>query len=146
MANKHRDAGDASNCANPMTRMTLFDDQRGVTAVEFALTLPLFLLLLFGVWQISFGLWAQVALQHGAEAAARCMSVTPPTNCGTIAGAQNFAAKNSYGLNPSPSIFTVSYPTGCNQISADYAVSPAAASFGIPAFTVHAQACYASHP
>ncbi|MGH6811046.1 MAG: TadE/TadG family type IV pilus assembly protein [Methylocella sp.] len=143
MASKYRDDGISSDCPNPMTSKTLFNDQRGVSAVEFALTLPVFLLLLFGVWQICFGLWAQFALQHGAERAARCMAVNK-TVCGTTTGTQSYAAGQSYGLNPSPSIFTVSNPTCGNQISAVYAVSPIVASIGIPALTVHAQACYAS--
>lgn len=147
MANQHRDAGGAgaTNGANPMTSKTLFNDQRGASAVEFALTLPVFLLLMFGLWQICFGLWAQFALQHGAERAARCMNTTP-TVCGTntIASTQSYAAAQSYGLNPLPSIFTVSNPTCGYQVSADYTVSPVMT--GIPALTVHAQACYWPNP
>jgi Flp pilus assembly protein TadG len=135
-----------------MTRATFFNDQRGASAVEFALTMPVFLLMLLGVWQICFGMWAQFALQHGAEMAARCMNVNP-TVCGstTITSTQSYAASQSYGLNPSPSVFTVSAPpstTTCGgyQISAAYKVSPVVANIGIPAFTLHAQACYAINP
>ncbi|HEX3497342.1 MAG TPA: TadE family protein [Methylocella sp.] len=128
-----------------MTRKTFYNDQRGASVVEFALTLPVFLLMLLGVWQISFGMWAQFALQHGAEMAARCMNVSPAV-CGTttITSTQNYAAAQSYGLNPSPSVFTVSTPTCGYQISAAYTVSPIMT--GIPALTVHAQACYAINP
>ncbi|MGH6840009.1 MAG: TadE/TadG family type IV pilus assembly protein, partial [Methylocella sp.] len=72
MASQYRDAGLPCNRENPVTSKTFLNDQRGASAVEFALTMPVFLLLLLGVWQISFGMWAQFALQHGAEAAARC--------------------------------------------------------------------------
>jgi Flp pilus assembly protein TadG len=126
-----------------MTSKTHSKDQRGVSAVEFALTLPVFILLSFGLWQISFGLWAQYALQHGAEMAARCMAIKA-TVCGTVAGTQSYAASQSYGLNPSPTIFTVSQPACGNKIAADYTVSPVVANIGIPAVTVHAQACYAT--
>jgi Flp pilus assembly protein TadG len=146
MANKHRDAGGAGNGANQMRMKTLFKDRRGTSAVEFALTLPLFLLLLFGVWQIGYGMWAQFALQHGAERAARCMAVDQNT-CGDSTSTQTYAASQSYGLNPSPSTFVVSKPTCGNQVSADYTVSPAVANIGgysIPALTLHAQACYAT--
>jgi hypothetical protein len=128
-----------------MTSKTIFKDRRGTSAVEFAITLPVFILMFFGLWQISFGLWAQFALQHGAEMAARCMAVNP-TVCNNIniTGTQSYAASQSYGLNPSPSIFVVSQPTCGNQVSADYTLSPVGAIIGIPALTLHAQACYAS--
>jgi hypothetical protein len=128
-----------------MTRKNLFKDQRGTSAVEFAITLPLFILMVLGVWQIGHGMWAQFGLQHGAEMAARCMAVNP-TVCGNIdiTGTQSYAASQSFGLNPSPTIFAVSQPTCGNQISADYVVSPVVANIGIPALTLHAQACYAT--
>jgi Flp pilus assembly protein TadG len=130
-----------------MTPKTFFSDQRGTSAVEIALTLPVFLLILLGVWQICFGLWAQFALQHGAEMAARCMNVNP-TVCSTttISTTQSYAAAQSYGLNPSPSDFTVSNPTCGYEISAKYTVSPFVGNIGIPAFNVYAQACYPSDP
>jgi Flp pilus assembly protein TadG len=145
MANKYCHTCGASNYENQMTRKNLFKDQRGTSAVEFAITLPLFILMVLGVWQIGHGMWAQFGLQHGAEMAARCMAVNP-TVCGNIdiTGTQSYAASQSFGLNPSPSIFAVSQPTCGNQISADYVVSPVVANIGIPALTLHAQACYAT--
>jgi Flp pilus assembly protein TadG len=142
MANKYRDAGGASNGENQMSKKTLFKDRRGTSAVEFALTLPLFILLSLGVWQIGYGMWAQFGLQHGAQMAARCMAVKP-TVCGNIdiTGTQSYAASQSYGLNPPPSIFAVSTQICGNQVSADYTVSPVIANVGIPTLTVHAQAC-----
>ena len=82
-----------------MTRKTLFKDRRGTSAVEFAITLPLFILMVLGVWQIGYGMWAQFALQHGAEMAARCMAVNP-TVCNNIniTGTQSYAASQSYGF------------------------------------------------
>lgn len=130
-----------------MTRKPLFNDQRGATAVEFALTMPVFLLMLLGVWQLCFGMWAQFALQHGAAMAARCMNVNP-TVCSTssIASTQSYAAAQSYGLNPSPSVFTVSTSTCGYHISATYTVSPVVAHIGIPTYTLHAHACHAINP
>jgi Flp pilus assembly protein TadG len=128
-----------------MRKKTLFKDRRGTSAVEFAITLPLFILMVLGVWQLGYGMWAQFGLQHGAEMAARCMAVaaaaTSPTTCSTTASTQSYAASQSYGLNPSPSIFAVSTQICGNQVSANYAVSPVVANFGIPALTLHAQAC-----
>jgi Flp pilus assembly protein TadG len=147
MANKYRDTGGASNGENQMTRKTLFKDRRGTSAVEFALTLPVFILMTLGVWQIGHGMWAQFALQHGAQMAARCMAVAAvannPTTCTDTASTQSYAASQSYGFNPSPSIFTVSKPlSNCgNQVSADYTVLPVVANLSMFALTLHAQAC-----
>jgi Flp pilus assembly protein TadG len=125
-----------------MRMKTFFKDRRGVSAIEFALTLPLFILLTLGAWQICYGMWVQFGLQHGTQMAARCMAVNP-TVCGSIdiTGTQSYAASQSYGLNPPPSIFAVSTQVCGNQVSADYTVSPVVANFGIPALTLHAQAC-----
>jgi Flp pilus assembly protein TadG len=92
-----------------MTGKTLFKDRRGTTAVEFAITLPVFILMLFGLWQTGYGLWWQFGLQHGAQMAARCMTINR-TVCNTTASTQSYAASQSYGLNPAPTIFTVTTP------------------------------------
>ena len=125
-----------------MTGKTLFKDHRGATAVEFALTLPVFLLMFFGLWQTGYGLWAQFGLQHGAQMAARYASVTLPRP--SDSAIKIYAASQSYGFNPAPSIFVVSQPTCGNQVSADYALSPVGEIIGIPPLTLHALACYAT--
>ena len=53
----------------------IWRDERGATALEFAILAPVFFLIIFGI--IAFGLlfWTQVGLQHGAEMAARCASI-----------------------------------------------------------------------
>jgi len=103
-------------------RLFLWDTQ-GTTAVEFALTAPLFFLLLFGIAQIGMWLWATSALQHGAEAAARCASVTPST-CSTAASVQQFAVNNSYGLNVSAKAFTVNMAATCGNPTPSSAPAP----------------------
>ena len=69
----------------------IWDDTRGSALVEFTVTLPLFLLLMFGILQAGLLLYTQAGLQHGVEVAARCASV-------------NYSA-NQIGLNQS--CFTV---------------------------------------
>jgi Flp pilus assembly protein TadG len=137
-----------------MTRKALFKDRRGTTAVEFALTAPVFFLMFFGLWQIGYGLWWQFGLQHGAQMAARCMTIKPrptlgppPVDCTNTAGIQSYAASQSYGLNPSPSIFKVNTPpivcSNGNQITAYYEVPLIVANIG-PSYKLHAQACHAT--
>jgi Flp pilus assembly protein TadG len=126
-----------------MTSKTLFKDRGGTSAVEFALTLPLFILMIFGVWQIGYGMWAQFAIQHGAEMAARCMAVNQSTICDNNTDTAAYAVSQSYGLNPSPT-FVVSQPICGNQISATYTIAPVIPNIGIPTFTLYAQACHAT--
>ena len=76
----------------------IYRDVRGVTAVEFALVAPAFLLMVLALFQCGLLLWTQVALQHGAEMAARC-ATTNTLICGTSSDIQKFAVKNTYGLS-----------------------------------------------
>ena len=104
----------------------LRDDTRGAAIVEFTVTLPFFLLLMFGLIQAGLLLWTQAGLQHGVEVATRCASVNYSANrlgatsfrraqllwCGTDAPSpttpsQQYAVDNSFGLVPSFSSFTV---------------------------------------
>ena len=110
--------------------------------VELTLTLPVFLLLMFGLIQAGLLLWTKAGLQHGVEVAARCASVNYSayrlglnTSCFIVDGAavapstvcspncasdtaktyiEKYAAHKSFGLVPSFSSFTVTatLPTG----------------------------------
>ena len=73
--------------------------EEGATAVEFAMTAPVFFLILFGIIQGGLLLWTQLGLQHGAEMAARCAGVNKIL-CGNNGAITNFAAQQAYGLNP----------------------------------------------
>jgi Flp pilus assembly protein TadG len=111
-----------------MNLKQLWDDTRGSALVEFTVTLPLFLLLTFGLLQAGLLLYTQVGLQHGVEVAARCASVNYSANqilpsgsqsCFGVATSavtnttiQNYAAQNSWGINPASATFTVTTGTG----------------------------------
>jgi Flp pilus assembly protein TadG len=117
------------------------DDERGTSAIEFAITAPAFFLLLFGLIETGLLLWTKVGLQHGSERAARCATINQ-TMCGTVTAIQNYAAQESFALNPSPSIFTVSTPACGNQINADYSYQFLTTYFGLPTVSIRAQACF----
>lgn len=113
----------------------------GASAVEFAMTAPLFLMLIFGVIESGLVMWTHASLQHGVELAARCASidkVTCPDSSSTIA----YAAKHMYGLNPSPSIFNVDAPSCGNRVSATYTYKSLAGYLGVPPLTLNAQSCF----
>ena len=120
----------------------IWRDERGATALEFAILAPVFFLLIFGI--IAFGLlcWTQVGLQHGAEMAARCASINT-TLCpnGNPTAITNYALQQAFGLSLPASTFTYSTPACGNQVNASY-------SFQFPSIipldplTLTAQACF----
>jgi Flp pilus assembly protein TadG len=93
-------------------------DRDGVTMIEFALLLPFFLILLFGIIQFAQAIFVLVALQHAVSLSARCASLfyqanslgaqnTPP-DCSSTANIQNFAVQQAYGLSVAAGTFTPS--------------------------------------
>ena len=120
----------------------IWRDERGATALEFAILAPVFFLLIFGI--IAFGLlfWTQVGLQHGAEMAARCASINT-TLCpnGNPSAIQNYATQQAFGLSLPASTFTPSTQACGNQVSATYTfVFPDI--LNLSPLTLTAQACF----
>lgn len=113
-------------------------DERGTTAVEFALTAPMFFMVIFGVVEGGLLLWTQAGLQHGAEMAARYAGLDPAPSTSAI---QTYAAQQSLGLHPAPSNFTDSTQACGTQVSASYAF-PFASFFPTPSLALSAQACF----
>lgn len=125
-----------------MTLVRIWRDERGASALEFALTAPAFFLFLFGIIELGLLFWTQIGLQHGAEMAARCATINatlcPNTNPGAIT---SYATQQAYGLSVPASTFTYSTPACGNQVSASYSFTfPAIPSFG--PITLTAQACF----
>ena len=120
----------------------IWRDERGATALEFAILAPVFFLLIFGI--IAFGLlcWTQVGLQHGAEMAARCASINT-TLCpnGNPSAITNYAMQQAFGLSLPASTFTYSTLPCGNKVSASFAfVFPAI--LNLSPRTLTAQACF----
>jgi len=90
-----------------------------VTAVEYALLAPAFLLLVLGVVDMGRLAWTQVTIDYAASAAARCAAVDTVT-CGTTAQIQAYASANAFGLDAPASDFTVTSPACGWQVSASY--------------------------
>jgi Flp pilus assembly protein TadG len=93
-------------------------DTNGASAVEFAVSVPLFFLLFFGLIQVGLMLWAQLGLQHGVEMAARCatlgdnaanqnLGIAATCSSATPSTVTSYAAANSFGLAPPASVFSV---------------------------------------
>jgi len=112
----------------------------GGTAIEFALTAPVFFLLVMGAIEVGLLCWAQLALQQGSEAAARCASVNK-TVCGNTSQIKTYASAQSFGLAPATSTFTVSTPACGNMVQASYN-PPFLTAIAISSVTLTASACF----
>jgi Flp pilus assembly protein TadG len=97
----------------------LWRDERGASAIEFALTAPVFFLFIFGIIEFGLLFWTQLGLQHGTEMAARCASVNP-TLCPGSNEITSYAAQQAFGLALSAQTFTYATPTCGSQVSASY--------------------------
>jgi Flp pilus assembly protein TadG len=130
-----------------MTLNRLWRDIRGAAAVEFGMTAPIFFVVLFGIVNSGMLLWTQISLQHGAEMAARCASVSE-TRCGSDADIKSYAADQARAPNVRPDTFTVSTPACGVQVSASHRYD----IFGfvkwgdapLLSITLPAQACFPS--
>jgi hypothetical protein len=142
-----------------MNLKQFLDYTRGSTIVETTLTLPLFLLLTFGLLQAGLMLWAKVGLQHGVDMAARCAFLndaakyrntqsspcfpgTPPIDV-TNDMIVSYAANNSW-FNPPTSAFSVTQgscgASAGNQIIASFTFNLMNNYIFSP--TLGAQSCY----
>ncbi len=124
-----------------MTLTRWRSNEAGAGAVEFALTAPAFFAMLIGIVEFGLLMWTQTGLQHGVEMAARCASINSAI-CGSVTAIQQYAAQQSFGLNPPASSFSVSTPACGKQVSASYEFRYVAGYFASPAITVTAQSCF----
>jgi Flp pilus assembly protein TadG len=147
----------------PIKLRRLLGDTEGASAVEFAVSVPLFFTLFFGLIQVGLMLWSQLGLQHGVEMAARCASLgdiaikaginpaTNPTACYSANGnaaanastIKSYAAANSFGLAPPTSVFSVNPGNppcpGGNLVTAAYPFTTITYLYSI---TLTASSCY----
>lgn len=114
--------------------------RRGSVAVEYAILLPVFLLLVLGAMDMGRLLWTQVTLDRFVQQAARCAVVTP-TTCADAAQIQTFALTTNYGMSFTDATFTVTTPACGKQIAASLPFKFSAPLIS-PSITLAAQACY----
>ena len=126
-----------------MMLLRLWRNLSGTTAIEFALTAPVFFLLVFGIVEAGRLMWTQVALQHGVEMAARCASLKTADNPNPCPGAsiEAYAAAQTLGLQPPLSVFTVA-TTACGaEVSAAYTYNVVTTALGTPSLSLSARSC-----
>jgi Flp pilus assembly protein TadG len=114
---------------------------RGSTAVEFALVLPVMVLLAFGGIMINTMMYANIALNFAAQDAARCMAIKTLICPGT--SVQTYGSSKYVGPALASLTFTGSAPTCGRQVVATgtYTLRTGLASVSVP---MRATACYAA--
>ncbi|MBT2189088.1 TadE/TadG family type IV pilus assembly protein [Sphingobium nicotianae] len=80
-------------------------------ALEYAILLPVLLLMILGALDVSRMIWLQVTLERAVEAAARCAAINELT-CGSAAQTQDFAASQIFGTTIDAAAF-VSASASC---------------------------------
>lgn len=113
----------------------------GAAAVEFALLLPVLLMLLVGIIDVSRLLWARSILAFAVEEAARCAAVDANA-CATAPQTQAHAAAAVVGLSISPTAFLVSEASCGAQVSTTYTFDPVLPWLFDPPPTFTVKACF----
>jgi Flp pilus assembly protein TadG len=114
-------------------------ERGGAAAVEFAMTVPILLTIMLGIFEFGRMLWAQNALHYAVEQAARCRTIDV-TTCDNVGDTQTYASTVSAYTFPT-SAFSVTTPTCGNQVSASYAFQFVVSLFGTGP-TLTAQSCF----
>jgi Flp pilus assembly protein TadG len=126
----------------------------GATAVEFALVVPMFLMLVFGAIEFGRLLWTEQALQETAIAGARCVAIAQgsnPTNSPCASGGTNTYITNvakGWGLalaSISPTTPASGGCAGLSQVTLTSTFSSGVANLiklSTGGITLTASACY----
>jgi len=97
--------------------MRLLSDRRGVTAVEFALVAPVFLMLIFLIIDGARMTWTYQTLQEVAANSARCAALKL-TSCADSASVQSYAVARAAasGVRLGSADVTLTASTSCQSI------------------------------
>ena len=68
-------------------RRRLLDDDRGASAVEFALIAPLLVIFLFGLFQVGWALHCASSVRYALEESARAVSIDPDLTAAEVQAA-----------------------------------------------------------
>lgn len=120
----------------------LLANRSGSIAAEFALVIPILLLLTFSIIEFGRFMWTQNVLQSAVEDAARCSALNRP-ECTTVADVQTYAVSKAAGLPVTSDAFDVT-DSVCGSsgklVEADYAFN-SIVPFVPLNFPVTARAC-----
>jgi Flp pilus assembly protein TadG len=112
--------------------------RRGATAVEFALLLPVLLLVLLGGMEFARIAWTVSTLNFAVQEAARCGAIGA---CADAAAVQGRAVERAWGLKIPAAAFTVTQPACGWNVAASIAYAPMLTKVTPVPLTLAAQAC-----
>jgi Flp pilus assembly protein TadG len=132
-------------------------DERGATAVEFAMVAPFLIALFFGIFEFGRALWIQGILDYAVEQAARCEAINT-TTCSSASATETFAGGLSAPLPYASScpvgqicpVYTATAPACGYKVSGTYAFNflsigslPILGASPLPTtVTLTSQSCY----
>jgi Flp pilus assembly protein TadG len=117
-----------------------WNDERGTTAVEFAIVAPVFILLVIGTLYMCIALFTVGSLHYAVEEGARCASVKS-TLCTDASTTLAYTKTHYFGPGTMPT-FTYAAATSCGQsvsASLNYTMNLGVSQFTIP---ISATACF----
>jgi Flp pilus assembly protein TadG len=117
-----------------------WNDERGTTAVEFAIVGPVFILLVIGTLYMCMALFTVGSLHYAVEEGARCASVKS-TLCTNASTTLAYTQSHYFGPGTTPT-FTYAAATACGQsvsASLNYTMNLGLSQFTIP---ISATACF----
>jgi Flp pilus assembly protein TadG len=101
--------------ARPRALGAFFTSQNAAVAAEFAMVIPLLVLLTLGTINLGVMGYAFTSLHYAVQTAARCGAVNA-TACGTVGDTQTYAASAYVGPTINPS-FTASVSATCSSVT-----------------------------
>jgi Flp pilus assembly protein TadG len=119
--------------------MTAWNDERGTTAVEFAIVGPVFIALVVGMLYLCMSLFLVGSLHFAVEEGARCASVRTSV-CSDATTTVAYTKSRYFGPSSSPT-FTYAAATCGNSVNAsvNYVINLGLKQFTVP---ITATACF----
>jgi uncharacterized membrane protein len=122
----------------------LGSDRRGAIAAEFALVVPILLLLSFSIIEFGRVMWTRNVLQSAVEDAARCSALSRP-ECDTVAELQDYAVTKAAGLPVTADAFNLEIDACGTRVVATYSFASVVPVVPLE-FDIDARACRATPP
>jgi Flp pilus assembly protein TadG len=122
-------------------RRSLLRCGTGNVSVDAALGLPILLMFLFGITEVSRAMWIQNNIQQAVEDAARCAAVNS-TICGSETAIKAYAVTKTYQYSVAASNFTYSTPACGKEVSATVPFTSVATGIVGIELNLTAKSCY----
>lgn len=124
------------NRASSLVRLFV-RSRAGSTAVEFAMILPVFLAVIFGIIEFGRMIWTRNTMEHAVEVAARWGAINTAK---TDAEIEAYAATQLIVITSPPVAFASTSSSSSVSLTATNDFNSLAAAFGIPSLTLTATA------